>query len=86
MEYESTQFFSDIGGAAGLILGVSLNAFFGIAGATKAICNYWKHKQFRNNNVVSESLMVWSLGKMKMRWMQLLEYNKRNEISVGTQT
>ena len=32
MEYESTQFFSDIGGAAGLILGVSLNAFFGIAG------------------------------------------------------
>ena len=37
MEYESTQFFSDIGGAAGLILGVSLNAFFGIAGDFKLL-------------------------------------------------
>ena len=39
MEYESTQFFSDIGGAAGLILGVSLNAFFGIAGDSKLLNN-----------------------------------------------
>ena len=85
MEYESTQFFSDIGGAAGLILGVSLNAFFGIAGELQLTNLKLKRLRLKNWSY-SESLMAWSLGKMKMRWMQLLEYNKRNEISVGTQT
>ena len=54
MEYESTQFFSDIGGAAGLILGVSLNAFFGIGGATKRYkCN--NNHLFRK----SDGLVIW---------------------------
>ena len=58
MEYESTQFFSDIGGAAGLILGVSLNAFFGIGGATKAFIIGYKCK---NNHLFrkSDGLVIW---------------------------
>ena len=30
LEYESTQFFSDVGGAAGLLLGVSFTSLFGM--------------------------------------------------------
>ena len=32
LEYESTQFFSDVGGAAGLLLGVSFTSLFGMIG------------------------------------------------------
>ena len=30
LEYESTQFFSDVGGAAGLLLGLSFTSLFGM--------------------------------------------------------
>lgn len=30
MEYDKTQFFSDVGGAAGLLLGISLTSLFGM--------------------------------------------------------
>ena len=36
LEYESTQFFSDVGGAAGLLLGVSFTSLFGMIGP---VCN-----------------------------------------------
>ena len=32
IEYEATQFFSDVGGAVGLILGISCTTVFGIIG------------------------------------------------------
>ena len=32
LEYEQTQFFSDVGGAAGLLLGISFTSLFGMIG------------------------------------------------------
>jgi len=53
-EYDKTQFFSDVGGAAGLLLGISLTSLFGMLDSI-----LWLTVQFcvRNKNKIKQKFM-----------------------------
>ena len=44
IEYDKTEFFSDVGGAAGLLLGISLTSLIGMLGKQKKTSNIKKQK------------------------------------------
>lgn len=54
VEYDKTQFFSDVGGAAGLLLGISLTSLFGMLDSM-----LWLSVQFcvRNKNKIKQKFM-----------------------------
>ena len=51
LEYESTQFFSDVGGAAGLLLGLSFTSLFGMIDfVVSTLRAYYEKKRIKRIN------------------------------------
>ena len=77
VEYEATQFFSDVGGAVGLILGISCTTVFGIIGLFEYLLIGLLFES-------SEYLTTQTLTELYLKWKRC-QYRRRHLCHTATQ-